>query len=118
MWSDAAWSARFHAVGPAAKLLVLPVLFYHFERSTRGMWVLVAFLVSCTLLMAMSWIVAFAPSLTLKPPDEAERGIFVKNHINQGQEFALCAVALAYPILTLLRAGRVLAGAAAGRDRR
>ena len=107
LWSDAAWSVRFHAVGPAAKLLVLPVLFYHYERSTRGMWVVVAFLVSCTLLMAMSWIVAFAPSLTLKPPDEAERGIFVKNHINQGQEFALCVVALAYPILALLRAGRV-----------
>ena len=98
---------RLHAVGPAAKLLVLPVLFYHYERSTRGMWVVVAFLVSCTLLMAMSWIVTFAPSLTLKPPDEAERGIFVKNHINQGQEFALCVVALAYPILALLRAGRV-----------
>ena len=39
------------------KLLVLPVLFYHFERSTRGMWVFVAFLVSCTLLMLMSWMV-------------------------------------------------------------
>ena len=38
-------------LSPAVKLLVLPVLFYHFERSTRGMWVFVAFLVSCTLLM-------------------------------------------------------------------
>jgi O-antigen ligase len=108
LWSDAAWGVRLYAVGPAAKLLVLPVLFYHYERSTRGMWVFAAFLVSCTLLMAMSWIVLFNPGLTLKAAAESERGIFVKNHIDQSQEFALCAVALAYPIMTLLRAKRIL----------
>jgi len=105
-WSDAPWPARFYAVNPAVKLLVLPVLFYHFERSARGLWVFVAFLVSCTLLMAMSWIVAFHPDLSLKTFDP-QRGIFVKNYIDQSQEFALCAVALAYPIVTLLRARRI-----------
>ena len=44
LWSDAPWGARLYAIGPIAKLLVLPVLFYHFERSARGMWVLIAFL--------------------------------------------------------------------------
>jgi O-antigen ligase len=105
-WSDAPWPGRFYAVNPAVKLLVLPVLFYHFERSVRGLWVFVAFLVSCTLLMAMSWIVAFHPDLSLKTFDP-QRGIFVKNYIDQSQEFALCAVALAYPIVTLLRARRI-----------
>jgi O-antigen ligase len=109
LWSDASWAARLYAVGPAAKLLVLPGLFYHFERSARGMWVFAAFLVSCTLLMAMSWIVAFDPSLALKP--EAEYGVPVKNYIDQSQSFALCAVALAYPIITLLRANRILPAA-------
>lgn len=107
LWSDAPWGARLYAIGPIAKLLVLPVLFYHFERSARGMWVLIGFLVSCVLLMAMSWIVAFEPGLSLKPSADAERGIFVKNHIDQSQEFALCAVALAYPIIALLRAKRI-----------
>jgi len=107
LWSDAAWGVRLHGIGPTAKLLMLPLLFYHYERSSRGMWVFAAFLGSCTLLMAMSWIVAFDPGLSLKPRLEAERGIFVKNYIDQSQEFALCAVALAYPIVTLLRAGRV-----------
>ena len=107
LWSDASWAARLYAVGPAAKLLVLPGLFYHFERSTRGMWVFVAFLVSCTLLMAMSWIVAFDPGLTLKPEADASRGIFVKNYIDQSQEFVLCAVALAYPIVMALREKRI-----------
>jgi O-antigen ligase len=104
LWSDASWAARLYAVGPAAKLLVLPGLFYHFQRSTRGMWVFAAFLVSCTLLMAMSWVVAFDPGLALKP--EAEYGVPVKNYIDQSQSFALCAVALAYPIVTLLQARR------------
>jgi O-antigen ligase len=108
LWSDAAWSARLYAVGPALKLLVLPGLFYHFERSSRGMWVFIAFLVSCSLLMVMSWIVAFDPSLTLKAPDQpGGRGIFVKNYIAQSQEFALCAVALAYPVIRLLQTNRI-----------
>jgi O-antigen ligase len=107
LWSDAPWGARFYAVGPAAKLLVLPVLLYHFERSTRGKWVFVAFLVSCTLLMLMSWMVFLRPELSLRTPDLAARGIFVKNYIAQSQEFTLCAVALAYPIIMLLRARRI-----------
>ena len=106
LWSEAAWGARLYAVGPTAKLLVLPLLLYHFERSSRGAWVFIAFLASCTLLMLVSWAVAFEPSLTLKPSAEM-RGIFVKNYIDQSQEFALCAVALAYPIMTLLRANRI-----------
>ena len=107
LWSDASWIERFVAIGPTVKLIVLPALFYHFARSTRGMWVLIAFLASCTVLMAVSWIVAFYPGLSLKPSHEAFRGIFVKNYIDQSQEFALCAVALAYPIISLLRENNI-----------
>ncbi|MGJ5001509.1 O-antigen ligase family protein [Bradyrhizobium sp. HKCCYLRH2060] len=106
LWSDVAWGARFYAVGPAAKLLVLPALLYHFRRSERGLWVFTAFLASCVLMVAMSTAVAFNPALALKA--NADRGIFVKNYIDQGQEFSLCAVALAYPIAQLLRARRFL----------
>ena len=105
LWSDAAWGARLYAVNPTVKLLVLPVLIYHFERSSRGHWVFIAFLVSCALLSVMSWLVAFDPGLSIKPGN-VERGIFVKNYINQSQEFTLCAVALAYPIVMLLRERR------------
>jgi O-antigen ligase len=104
LWSDAAWPARLYAVSPTLKLLVLPGLFYHFQRSSRGMWVFVAFLVSCALLMVMSWIVAYDPSLSLKPIQSDTRGVFVKNYIDQSQEFALCAVALVYPFMRLVRA--------------
>jgi O-antigen ligase len=107
LWSDATWGARLYAVSPTAKLLALPLLFYHFERSERGLLVFVAFLASCALMIPMSWAVAFHPSLSLKPVAEASRGIFVKNYIDQSQEFALCAVALGYPVIMLLRAKKI-----------
>jgi O-antigen ligase len=103
LWSDADWATRLHAINPTVKLLMLPVLFYHFERSERGLWVLVAFLISCLLLTVMSWIVLFHPELSFRQIDP-EPGIFVKNYIDQSQEFTLCAVALAYPIITMVRA--------------
>jgi O-antigen ligase len=105
LWSDAAWGTRLYAVGPTAKLLMLPVLFYHFERSGRGLQVFIAFLASCVLLSAMSWIVAFDPRLALR--SGAEYGVPVKNYIDQSQELALCAVALAYPAVILLRTKRI-----------
>jgi O-antigen ligase len=105
LWSEAPWGERLYAVFPTAKLLLLPVLFYHFERSERGLVVFAAFLVSCTLLMAISWITIIAPAFTLKP--DPSRGIFIKNYIDQSQEFALCAVALAYPVIMLIRARRL-----------
>jgi O-antigen ligase len=105
LWSDAPWGVRLYAIGPTLKLLMLPVLFYHFERSERGAQVLLAFLVSCVLLLAMSWAVAFDPNLALK--SGASRGVPVKDYIDQSQEFALCAVALAFPVIAQLRAGKI-----------
>jgi O-antigen ligase len=108
LWSDAPWNLRLHAISPVAKLLMLPLLLYHFERSSRGVWVFIAFLVSCALLAVVSGIVGLDPDLSAKAyfshgPYFPVSGIFVKNYIDQGQEFSLCAVALAYPVVTLLR---------------
>jgi len=124
LWSDAPWGERLYAVSPTLKLLVLPLLFYHFERSPRGLWVFIAFVASCMLLMAASWLVALDPNLSLKlyfsrGPFYPANGILVKNYIDQSQEFVLCAVALVYPVMTLLRMKRIwlaalLAAIAAG----
>jgi O-antigen ligase len=107
LWSPAPWGERLYAVGPTLKLLMLPLLFYHFERSERGRSIFIAFLVSCSLLSVMSWIVTYYPQFTMKQADNASRGIFVKDYIDQSQEFTLCAVALAYPIIKLLRDRRI-----------
>jgi O-antigen ligase len=108
LWSDAPWGVRLHGISPTAKLLVLPLLLYHFERSSRGVWVFIAFLASCALLAVMSCIVALDPDLSAKAyfsrgPYFPVSGIFVKDYIDQGQEFTLCTVAVLYPIVTLLR---------------
>src|SRR5258708_2223422 len=50
LWADGPWSTRFHGASPVSKLLAIPFLLYHYERSTRGAHVLIAFLVSCVLL--------------------------------------------------------------------
>lgn len=109
LWSDAGWSARVYAISPAAKLLVLPTLIYHFQRSTRGAWIFAAFLGSCVLLLIMSWIVALDPRLSIKPV--TEYGVPVKNYIDQSQEFALCAVALVYLSVKFFNQRKFLAGA-------
>jgi O-antigen ligase len=92
LWADTSWPARLHGINPVAKLLVIPFLLYHFARSQRGVWVFIAFLASCTLLMALSWIVAFVP---LTPTSKLAPGVPVKDYIDQSQEFALCMFALA-----------------------
>jgi O-antigen ligase len=112
LWSDAPWGERLHAVGPSVRLLALPLLFYHFERSRRGVWVFIAFLASCLLLMGLSWLVAFYPNLSLKLYFShggylPASGVAVRNYIDQSQEFALCTMALAFPVMASLRAKRV-----------
>jgi len=124
LWSNAPWPERIHALGPAAKLLVIPLLIYQFERWPYGGWVFAAFLASCTALMFYSFAVAIDPALSLKlylsrGPYKVESGIAVRNYIDQSQEFALCALALVYPVVSLLRQGRsrsaaLFAGLAAG----
>jgi O-antigen ligase len=105
LWADGPWSTRLHDVNPVTKLLAIPFLLYHFERSRRGLWVFVAFLVSCALLMGLSWIVLFAPEWKIAATEQA--GVPLKNYIDQSQEFALCVFAMAPLILTFWKQRRV-----------
>ncbi|WGD48810.1 O-antigen ligase family protein [Bradyrhizobium sp. CB1650] len=105
LWSDGAWADRLHAIKPVAKLVLIPPLLYHFRRSERGIWVCVAFLVSCALLAVFSWIVLLNP--TWKITATASAGVPVKNYIDQSQEFTLCTFALALPALRFWRARQV-----------
>lgn len=112
-WSETGWAERLQGIKPLSKLLLLPFLLGYFQRSQRGLFVFSAFLVSCTLLMILSWIVLAMPQLKLA--HTASSGVPVKNYLDQSQEFTLCAFALALPALTALRARqwRIAAGAVA-----
>jgi len=63
----------------------------------------VAFLVSCILLMGMSWIVAFYPSLALKP--EAQYGVPVKNYMIRVRSLRFAQWRW-LSVMTLLRMGK------------
>src|SRR5580698_9823900 len=100
LWAGDSWSARLLGLHPVAKLLLIPVLLYHFGRSRRSHWVFIAFFVSCALLMGFSWLIYFAPGLKFVATEDA--GVPVKNYIDQSQELALCLFAAAPLLLTLL----------------
>ena len=64
-------------------------------------------------MVAVSCLVAVYPEVSAKlyfsrGEYQAASGIFVKNYIDQSQEFALCAVVLVYPVMALWHAGTVL----------
>ncbi|WP_308285218.1 O-antigen ligase family protein, partial [Bradyrhizobium ivorense] len=109
LWSEASWAERLYGLKPLGKLLLLPFLLGYFKRSQRGPQVFWAFLVSCMLMMILSWIVLARPELKLT--HTASDGVPVKNYIDQSQEFALCTFALALPAWTALRARRFAAAA-------
>jgi O-antigen ligase len=90
LWaSDIPWAVRWHAVNPVAKLLAIPILMRHFEKSGRGLWVAVALIASCTVVMLVSWAMFIDPRLAFG--SSGIPGVPVKNTIAQAQEFTLCA---------------------------
>ena len=88
LWADAPWGARVHAAGTIAKLLAIPLLIYQFERSENGIRIFLAFLTSCTVLLALSWLNWLAPRTVLFSGTTI--GVPVKNYITQDVEFVLC----------------------------
>lgn len=99
--TDITWASRLQGINPVAKLLMIPLLMYHAERSTRGLWVLLSFFVSCCVVLAVSWIIFYAGIVT-----SYWEGVPVKNYIAQSQEFALCAFAAAGAAMFLYRQGK------------
>jgi O-antigen ligase len=66
-------------------------LLVQFQRSSRGYQVLAAFLISATVLLIVSWLAAF---WVLPPRPNKDIGVFVKDRITQGTDFALCLIFL------------------------
>lgn len=103
LWStDIPWAARLQGINPVAKLIAIPILIRHFEKSGRGLWVALAFLASCTAVMLASWLMFMDHRLAFDPMRTV--GVPVKNYIAQSQEFALCAFAAFGAAVYLLRA--------------
>jgi hypothetical protein len=110
-WADVSWSERLNGIDSFLKLLMIPLLFVQFRRSERAVWVLAGYLISCTLLLALSAVFFARPELTWRWSHAA--GVPVNNYIAQSGEFLLCAFALAYVALESFKRGRCCAAVGA-----
>ena len=102
-WTEDTWPVGIQGLVPVSKLLAVPLLLYHYERSQRGHWVLFAFVASCVLLMGLSWVTYFADWKASSPG--ALAGVPVRNYIDQSHEFALCLFVMAPLIVSLAANG-------------
>lgn len=91
---QAAWLDRVSAFEKLAKLLLLPLLLYHFQFSRRLRWIFAAFVGSNLILLVYSFAAAALPMLAITQRF-GQSGVPVKNYIDQSQGFAFIAIVLA-----------------------
>ena len=91
LWADVEWSERFHGLRGYHKLLGIPLLLAHFRRSDRVQWVILAFLFSSLVLLALSWATPY-PGFLGRP--KADFGVPFKDYLSQSGIFAICAFGL------------------------
>jgi len=108
LWADVTWPERLGGLDSFLKLLLVPILLAQFRRSGRGPWVLGGFLVSCTLLLALSSASLLWPDVVLHGENA---GVPVKNAATQCTEFVLCAFALLFLAVNLYRTRPAIAAA-------
>jgi O-antigen ligase len=109
-WGGASFEDQWGSIKPTLRFLAFPLLFIQFRRSDRGMWVLGGFLVSCTVLLAVSWLLWAWPVYVR--PNNAYSGVPIKDYIIQSGEFLICAFALAHLSISAWREHRRRAAAA------
>lgn len=86
---------RWGGLSSVFKLLVIPLLMFQFQRSSRASWVMIGFLMSCGALLILSWTLI----LVVRSPEfwslHGGFGVPVRDYIAQTGEFAACIFFLA-----------------------
>jgi hypothetical protein len=98
-WADVSFAERAKGVEPFLKLLLIPLLFLQFRRSERGWFVFYAYLASCAVLLAASYVMCLLPG---QDPSSIFFGVPVKNGPTQSGEFVTCIFGLAWPLKAAL----------------
>ncbi len=99
LWADVPWAERIDGLGGFHRLLAIPLLLAQFRRSQYGPCACYGFLVSATVLLALSSLLTLLPSRTLDhvPLFGAHAkayGVPVKDYILQSGIFLICAFGL------------------------
>jgi O-antigen ligase len=91
LWADVSLAERLSGLSRFHRLLFIPLLLLHFQRSDRGVWVLWGFLASTFAVLVVSWASLLIPALASR---ENVVGVPVKEYISQSAEFVVCAFGL------------------------
>jgi hypothetical protein len=99
LWADVPWAERIDGLGGFHRLLAIPLLLAQFRRSQCGPCACYGFLISSTVLLALSWFYALMPSWAFAhvPFFSAHvkaYGVPVKDYIFQSGIFLICAFGL------------------------
>jgi len=96
LWAfDVPMTERWGGMKSYHKLLFIPLLIVHFRRSERAAWVMNGFLISCGILLVLSFATFLAPSMPWYWSGRSGPGIPVKDYIAQSAEFTVCVFLLA-----------------------
>jgi O-antigen ligase len=107
LWAfDVPMAERWNGLRSLHKLLVIPLLIFHFQRSDWAPRILTGFLVSCSALLVCSWILVLVPAISTPWARGGGFGIPVKDYIAQGAEFAVCIFVLFGLALNALQTDR------------
>jgi O-antigen ligase len=99
LWADVPWAERIDGLGGFHRLLAIPLLLAQFRRSQYGSCACYGFLISATVLLALSSLLALLPSRALDyvPLFGAHAkayGVPVKDYILESGIFLICAFGL------------------------
>jgi hypothetical protein len=109
LWADVTWPERLGGLDSFLKLLLIPLLLVQFRRSNRGRLILGGYLVSCSVLLTLSFVSLLWPQL-ITPGEDV--GVPIKNAATQCAEFILCTFVLLFLAIERLRRGQTLAAGA------
>jgi len=101
-WTQESWLGRLGEFSAFIKFLLIPIYLVQFRRSDRAMSVMVAYLVSCTALMTVSWILSLWPAAALAATRGGLPIVAVTGHAGH---FAICCATLPFVALEFFRRG-------------
>jgi O-antigen ligase len=111
LWADVPWAERFDGFDSFLKLLFIPLLLHQFCRFGGGRQVLIGFLASCVVLLAVSWSLLAWPGMPW-PGTVKTLGVPVKDYGAQSAFFTFCILVIvrfAYDLWRNDRRGSALA---------
>ena len=108
LWATVPLAQRIDGLNSFHKLVAIPFLAIQFRNSNRGIYVLIGFLVSCAILLLVSWALVLLPGLAWRGRQRIEGGpvalgLPVKDYIAQASMFTICILGLAEAALLAWR---------------